>query len=88
MSTATAAKTRTVKPPVVKDQPLFIDGRFVDGNSNKTFAAINPATGETLCQVAEADAKDVDQAVKAARTAPRRLPCPPLLLCYSAKFAL
>jgi aldehyde dehydrogenase (NAD+) len=69
MAVATAEKTRTVKPPVVKDQPLFIGGKFVDGHSGKTFAAINPATGETLCQVAEADGADVDRAVKAARQA-------------------
>ncbi len=69
MATATADKLRTVKPPVVKDQPLFIGGKFVDGAANKTFPAINPATGETLCQVAEAGPADVDAAVKAARKA-------------------
>jgi aldehyde dehydrogenase (NAD+) len=69
MATATAASPRTVKAPKVKDQPLFIGGKFVDGHSNKTLPAINPATGETICQVAEADASDVDRAVKAARKA-------------------
>lgn len=69
MATATAEKTRTVKAPVVKDQPLFIAGKFVDGSTNKTFPAINPATGETLCQVHEASVQDVDKAVKAARKA-------------------
>jgi aldehyde dehydrogenase (NAD+) len=69
MATATAEKARTVKAPTVKDQPLFIGGRFVDGTSGKTFAAINPATGATICQVAEADKADVDLAVKAARKA-------------------
>src|SRR6266446_443290 len=69
MATATAAKSRSVKVPQVKDQPLFIGGKFVDGSSSKTFAAINPATGETICQVAEADPGDVDLAVKAARKA-------------------
>jgi aldehyde dehydrogenase (NAD+) len=69
MATATAEKTRGVKPPVVKDQPLFIGGKFVDSVSGKTFAAINPATGATICQVAEADKADVDLAVKAARKA-------------------
>jgi aldehyde dehydrogenase (NAD+) len=69
MATATANKPRTVKAPAVKNQPLFIGGKFVDGNSNKTFGAINPATGATLCQVAEASATDVDQAVRAARNA-------------------
>src|ERR1700730_3527889 len=69
MATATTDKARSVKPPVVKDQPLFIGGKFVDSVSGKTFAAINPATGETICQVAEADKADVDLAVKAARKA-------------------
>jgi aldehyde dehydrogenase (NAD+) len=67
--TATAGKARTVKPPSVKDQPLFIGGKFVDGGNNKTMPAINPATGETICQVAVADAKDVDRAVQSARKA-------------------
>jgi aldehyde dehydrogenase (NAD+) len=69
MATAVTEKARTVKPPVVKDQPLFINGRFVDSSGGKTFPAINPATGETLCQVAEADKADVDLAVKSARKA-------------------
>ena len=34
----------------------------------KTFTA-NPATGETLAEVAEADKADIDKAVKAARRA-------------------
>ena len=59
---------------MVKDQPLFINGRFVDSSNQKTFATINPATGETICQVAEASAQDVDQAVKAARKPWNRAP--------------
>ena len=69
MATLTAEKSRTVKAPKVKDQPLFIGGKFVDSVSGKTFAATNPATGETICQVAEADKADVDLAVAAARKA-------------------
>src|SRR5919201_2976979 len=69
MATATATKPRAVKPPKVKDQPLFIGGRWLDSVSGKTFATTNPATGETICQVAEGDRADVDLAVKAARKA-------------------
>lgn len=69
MATMTAEKARGAKAPQVKDQPLFIGGKFVDSVSGKTFAAINPATGETICQVAEADKADVDLAVAAARKA-------------------
>ena len=46
---------------------LLINGQWVNSESGKTFATINPATGEEICQVAEADAADVNKAVKAAR---------------------
>jgi acyl-CoA reductase-like NAD-dependent aldehyde dehydrogenase len=48
---------------------LLIDGKLVDAASGKTFPVYNPATGTILAQVAEADAVDVDLAVKAARRA-------------------
>src|SRR5438445_424034 len=69
MATATAGKSRTVKPPRVKDQPLFLGGTWQDSVSGKTFPTLNPATGEVICQVAEGDKADVDLAVKAARKA-------------------
>ena len=70
MATATATKApRTVKRPQVKDQPLLIGGKWLDSVSGKTFATLNPATGEVICQVAEGDKADVDLAVKAARKA-------------------
>lgn len=47
---------------------LFIDGEFVDGRGS-SFKTINPATEETLAEVAEASDADVDLAVKAARRA-------------------
>jgi len=69
MATATAERTRKVQAPKVKDQPLLINGKWQDSVSGKTFATVNPATGETICQVAEGDKADVDLAVKAARKA-------------------
>src|SRR5580693_6441801 len=69
MTVAAPSKPKTIKAPQVKDQPLFIGGRWLDSVSNKTFPAINPATGGTICQVAEGDKADVDLAVKAAREA-------------------
>ena len=48
---------------------LLINNKWVNSQSGKTFPTINPTTGEEICQVAEADAADVDLAVKAARTA-------------------
>ncbi|MBB5776666.1 aldehyde dehydrogenase family protein [Nonomuraea jabiensis] len=47
---------------------LFIDGEFVDG-SGTPFKTINPATEETLAEVATASSDDVDRAVQAARKA-------------------
>jgi aldehyde dehydrogenase (NAD+) len=48
---------------------LFIGGKFVPARSGKRFATINPANERTLAQIADAGEKDVDKAVKAARTA-------------------
>src|SRR6516225_8456094 len=76
MATARAAKPRAAKPPKVKDQPLFINGKWQDSVSGKTFPTINPATGETICQVAEGDKADIDLAVKAARKAFEQGPWP------------
>ena len=54
----------------IKDQyELFINGKFEKPLSKKYFTTINPATEEKLSQVAEANASDVDRAVKAARNA-------------------
>lgn len=48
---------------------LFINGKFVAPQSGKYFPTINPATEQKIAEVAEAGEKDVDAAVKAARTA-------------------
>lgn len=48
---------------------LFINGKFIEPTSKKYFDTINPATGAVLGKIAEANAKDVDLAVKAARAA-------------------
>ena len=48
---------------------LFIDGEFLPSVSGKRFATSNPATGETLAEVAEAGREDLDRAVAAARKA-------------------
>jgi aldehyde dehydrogenase (NAD+) len=69
MAKATLTKPRSVKAPRMKDQQLFIGDEWRESVSGKTFPTINPATGEAICQVAEADKADVDRAVKAARKA-------------------
>jgi aldehyde dehydrogenase (NAD+) len=52
-----------------KQYELFINGKFVKPNSGKYFDTINPATEEKIAVIAEANDKDVDTAVKAARSA-------------------
>jgi phenylacetaldehyde dehydrogenase len=52
-----------------RDQRLFIDGAFVDSASGGTFGTVDPATGNAITVVAEADAEDIDRAVRAARRA-------------------
>ncbi|MDE2912171.1 MAG: aldehyde dehydrogenase [Paracoccaceae bacterium] len=47
----------------------FIDGRFRPAIDGATFTTINPATGETLADVAACTADDVDLAVEKAREA-------------------
>jgi len=53
----------------VKYTKLFINNEFVDAVSKKTFAAINPATGKKIVDVAEGDKADVDLAVQSAKKA-------------------
>jgi acyl-CoA reductase-like NAD-dependent aldehyde dehydrogenase len=50
-------------------QKLLIGGERVDAAAGQTFATIDPATGEAICEVAEAGADDVERAVEAARAA-------------------
>ena len=54
----------------IKDQySLFINGEFVKPENGKYFQTYNPATGEKLSEVAEAESADINKAVKAARKA-------------------
>ncbi|WP_280539046.1 aldehyde dehydrogenase [Chromohalobacter sp. 11-W] len=45
----------------------YIDDTFVDAVSGETFTTLNPATGETLAEVASCDAADAEAAVAVAR---------------------
>ena len=48
---------------------LFINGKWVSPSSKKYFETINPANGKILAKIAQANEKDVDKAVQAARNA-------------------
>lgn len=64
-----AVAVEPVRKPKVRHTQLFIDGKWQDAASGKTFATVDPATEEVIAEVAEGDASDVDRAAKAARKA-------------------
>jgi phenylacetaldehyde dehydrogenase len=54
---------------VQTEHHMLIGGRYVSAASGKTFPVYNPATGEVITQVPEAESEDVNRAVLAARRA-------------------
>jgi aldehyde dehydrogenase (NAD+) len=50
-------------------QDLLIDGKRVPALSGRYFDTLNPATEQVIARVAEADAADIDAAVRSARAA-------------------
>ncbi|SMP71678.1 aldehyde dehydrogenase family protein [Anoxynatronum buryatiense] len=52
-----------------KKWQLYIDGKWVDASTGKTFEVTNPATGEVVAEVALAGEADVEKAVQAAHRA-------------------
>ena len=70
MATAVSTQMHSrVQEFVGKPRKMFINGKFVEAASGKTFPSYNPATGEVMAQIAEGDREDIDRAVKAARKA-------------------
>ena len=65
----TAAEYKAIAANIQFPTNAFIDGAFRPANSGKTFKTTNPATGETLAEIAACDASDVDFAVGKARQA-------------------
>src|SRR5258708_13347482 len=70
--TSDPAVTKYVSMP----RKNLINGKWVDAVSGKTFPVYDPSTGDVMARVAEADAADVNLAVKAARKAFHEGPCP------------
>src|SRR6266498_4446509 len=65
----TVTLDKNVEEFIGAPRQLFIGGQWADAASGKTFETPDPATGETLAQVAEGEAEDINRAVKAARRA-------------------
>ena len=61
--------TATVAAPKIRQTNMLIGGKWVESRSGKRFSTINPVNEQVIAEVPEADAADVDAAVKAARTA-------------------
>jgi len=53
----------------IQNFKMFIDGQWVDSESGKKIETLNPENNEVWATVPEANAKDVDKAVKAAQKA-------------------
>ena len=56
-----------IKNSISINNKAFINGKFQDSISNKTFGCINPSNGELITNVSSCDENDVDIAVKNAR---------------------
>ncbi len=71
MSTATLPEVHPLLKEFLarKVHKLLIDGQPADALSGKTFTTFNPATGDLLGTVSEADFADIDRAVASARKA-------------------
>jgi aldehyde dehydrogenase (NAD+) len=71
---ATATSSIAQSRAIHTETRLLIGNEWIPSESGKTFITVNPATGEELAQISEADAADVDKAVKVARNAFERGP--------------
>lgn len=54
------------RPVSLQTYKCYIDGKWVDAQSGKTFLSHDPYTGEPWAQIPECDARDVDAACNAA----------------------
>jgi aldehyde dehydrogenase (NAD+) len=59
----------TMKKIDLPEYMLLINGQWVAAASGKRFGTYNPASGELIAMIAEADEADVNRAVEAARVA-------------------
>ncbi|WP_231987822.1 NAD-dependent succinate-semialdehyde dehydrogenase [Mycobacterium sp. 852002-51152_SCH6134967] len=59
------------------DKRLFVDGKRIDASGGRTFDVVDPATGHTLCAVADATPADARAALDAAVAAQREFAATP-----------
>lgn len=59
----------SLKDPSLLETRAYVAGEWVDAADGKTFAVTNPATGETIAEVADMARADVTRAISAAHVA-------------------
>ncbi len=67
--TSTARESGKARKSPVASYQMFINGRFVDSGSGKTFEVFDPSTEEVIATVPAGNAADIDLAAKAATKA-------------------
>lgn len=67
--TSTARVTGTARRPATTRYQMYIDGRFVDGQSGQTLEVFDPSTEDAIATVPAGDARDIERAVQAATKA-------------------
>ncbi len=60
-----SAEAAALTPP----RNIFIDGEWREAHSGERFATVNPATGETIADIASGTVEDINDAVQSARVA-------------------
>ncbi|MFZ0883627.1 MAG: aldehyde dehydrogenase family protein [Candidatus Acidiferrales bacterium] len=69
-SKAKAIHAKNAKPKAaIRKYKMFINGEFVESHRGAVFPVYDPSTEEVIAEVPEADEKDVDRAVAAAKAA-------------------
>lgn len=51
----------------------YINGEYVENADGKTFAVLNPATQQEICQVADLGVAETEQAIFAAEQAQKKM---------------
>ena len=65
----TQAATERARQWIARPKRMLIGGAWVDAASGATFDTLDPADGSVLCAVPLGGAREIDQAVTAARKA-------------------
>lgn len=78
VSTAKPTVLRKTQEFLARTHKLYVNGRWVEGESGELIKILDPATGETISHSAAAVTADIGKAVNAARQAFERGPWPKL----------